>query len=273
MIRTRPLVSAFITMLAVGAAIPARAQQPISARPTTPPAAEATKPAPEPPPSKACPDCAARRRDFDGLPTQAFYLKYATSANEMNEIATTLRQLLSPDDRTFVVPSQDAIVIRAIPEDLALAQKILDNLDRPKKAWRLTYTLTEIDGGKRLGSQHYSMVIADGQQATLKQGDRVPLTIASNNAGQNQVSYQDVGMSFDAQLNQINDGARLRSDVAQSSLADDKTQAAAQDPILRQSTLKSEATLIPNKPLVLGSMDMPGSTHSLQIEVLMEPLP
>ena len=275
MIRTRSIHA--LALLAASLCTPCLLHaQPAATKPDA--NASAAKPAPEPPPpSKACPDCAARRRDFDGLPTQTFYLKYATTAQEMNEIATALRQLLSPDDKTFVVQSQNAILIRAIPEDIALAQKVLDNLDRPKKTWRLTYTITEVDGANRIGAQHYSMDVVDGQQTTIKQGNRVPVATGNYSPvipnSESKVQYQDIGMTFDATLTTIQGGARLSTEVDETSVVDDKTGEGARNPVFRQSVFKGKATLAPNKPLVLGSMDIPGSTRHLEIEVLMEPLP
>jgi hypothetical protein len=37
--------------------------------------------------------------------------------------------------------------------------------------------------------------------------------------------------------------------------------------------LKGESLLAPGKPLMLGSVDIPGSTSHLDVEVVMEPLP
>lgn len=253
----------------------------LHAQPTSAKSADASANQSQPSATKSSSDSSTppRRHDDGTWPTRTFYLKYATTQNDINEIATAIRQLLPPPVQTFVIAGEDAIVMHADPDDLALVQKLLDDLDRPKKSWRLTYTVTEMDGTNRIGAQHYSMVVADGQQATLKQGDRVPVTIAPY-ASENRVTYQDVGMSFDTRLDRIKDGARLRSEVTQSSIAGDKSSVtdgkpgiAAQDPVFRQATLKSQADLAPNKPLVLGSMDIPGSTRHLEIEVLMEPLP
>jgi hypothetical protein len=46
-----------------------------------------------------------------------------------------------------------------------------------------------------------------------------------------------------------------------------------QEPIIRQSSLRSTSLLAPNKPQVLGSLDIPGGASHLDIEVLMQPLP
>ncbi|HEY2861381.1 MAG TPA: secretin N-terminal domain-containing protein [Terracidiphilus sp.] len=247
---------------------------------TKPAEASAAKSVQEAPASKTCPDCAARRKDYDSLPTRTFYFKYASQAADMNEIATAMRQLLPSEDRVYLVPAQGAILIRAIPEDLALAQKVIDDLDRPKKTWRLTYTLTEMDGDKRVGTQHYAMDMVEGQQANLQQDSKVPVPTGTYSAGgasgattgvQTSFTYQNVGITFNATLVPQAAGARLQSDIQQNGLAD--TTGTAGPVVFRSSSLKGAYLLTPGKPLVLGTMDAPGSTHHFQIEVLMEPLP
>jgi type II secretory pathway component GspD/PulD (secretin) len=136
-----------------------------------------------------------------------------------------------------------------------------------------------MDGEKRVGTQHYSMVLANGQEAILKQGDRVPIatsgTVNSAMPGSTQAQfvYQDIGMTFGATLSELHEGARLRTDVVQTSLATEKPAFTAPDPVIRQTEFKGEAVLSAGKPLVLGSMDIPGSTRHFQIEALIEPLP
>ena len=73
------------------------------------------------------------------------------------------------------MPSQSAISIRGSAEDIALAQKILSDLDKTKKIYRLTYTMTEKDGGKTIGVQHFSIIVASGSRTDFKQGSRVPV--------------------------------------------------------------------------------------------------
>jgi hypothetical protein len=81
-------------------------------------------------------------------------------------------------------------------------------------------------------------------------------------------------MNFDATLTGMGNNAMLKSSVEQSSVAPEKSDiGGVQEPIVRQSSLKGVALLAPGKPQLLGSMDIPGSTTRLDIEVLMEPLP
>jgi type II secretory pathway component GspD/PulD (secretin) len=209
------------------------------------------------------------------------YLNNAVQQSDANEVVTMLRNALDMCDKIYLVANQGAIVMEAPPDQLALAQKLITDLDRPKKNYRLTFTVTELDGSKQIGTQHFAMVAVSGQDTVLKQGSKIPVATGSYSAGgsnsagvQTQFTYIDVGMNFDATLTEMGNNAMLKSSVEQSSVAPERSViAGVQEPIVRQSSLKGESLLAPGKPLALGSMDIPGSTSHLNIEVLMEPLP
>ena len=218
---------------------------------------------------------AAANARMDSRPFQTFYLANATQTNDANEITLTVRNLIDPSAKTYVVPGQNAITVRGTPDEIALAQKIISELDRPKKTYRLTFTIIETDGSKRVGVQHYAMVVAAGQRTTLKQGSKVPIATGSYSAtgataAQTQFTYVDVGMNFDVTLDEVVNGARLRSKVEQLGIAEQTSGVGLQDPIIRQSVLEGTSFLTLGKPLVLGSIDIPGSTRHLDVEVVME---
>jgi len=204
---------------------------------------------------------------------QTIYLTNLTQQNDANDLQTDLRNML-PKARLYYVPSQSAISLRGTPEDIALAQKILVDLDRVKKTYRLTYTITESDGGKVIGTQHVALIVASGGKTVLKQGNKVPLVTGgsepANLAQSSQVQYMDVGLSIEASLEGSLDSVRLRTKVEQSSVADEKSSVGAQDPVIRQTTLEGTSTLVQGKPLVLGSLDVPGSTRHQEIAVVAE---
>lgn len=142
------------------------------------------------------------------------------------------------------------------------------------KTYRLTYTFTELDGGKRVGTQHFSVIVTSGSQTTLKQGSKIPVVTGTYNAGvagtQTQMTYLDVGQNIDAFLEESVDGMKLRSKIEQSSIAEEKSSVGAQDPIVRQTVLVGTLILTPGKPVVLGSLDIAGTTRHLDVEVVME---
>jgi type II secretory pathway component GspD/PulD (secretin) len=216
---------------------------------------------------------AAVKTCTDG-PVQTIYLSNVSQVNDANELVTAIRNMVRPDTRVYLVPSQNAILIRCSADEVAIAQKIVNDLDRPRKNYRLTYTLTEMDGGKRIGTQHFSLMAASGQRTTLKQGSKIPVVTGSFTSGtattQTQNTYLDIGMNFDATPTEVAGGAMLKTKVEQSSIAEEKSGMGAQDPVVRQTVLEGTTMLALGKPLILGSIDLPGSTRHLDVEVMME---
>lgn len=205
---------------------------------------------------------------------QTLYLTALTNEHDANEIQTDLRNML-PHAKLYYVPSQSALSIRGTREDISLAQKIVSDLDRTRKIYRLTYTITETDSGKRLSQQRFSLIVASGSKTDFKQGSKVPLVTGSYNTAapereNTQVQYQDVGFEIEASLEGYVDGVRLSSKIAESSIAEEKSGIGPQDPIFRQTTLTGTSTLVQGKPLVLGSLDIPGSMRHQEVEVVSE---
>ena len=141
------------------------------------------------------------------------------------------------------------------------------------KTYRLTYTLTETDGGKRVGTQHLAMIVVSGRKTVLKQGNRVPLvtgSVSTSGGPQMQVQYLDIGLNSDASIEEANDVVKLNTAVEQSSIAEEKSGLGTQDPIVRQAKLEGTSILTAGKPLILGSIDIPSTAKRLDIEVVME---
>lgn len=227
----------------------------------------------------------AERQSFSPRPPasefvfKTYYLSNIGQQNDANEVLIALRNMLEPWTKMILVSSRRAIEISAPPDQQALAQKIIADIDRPQKTWRLTYTLAESDSGKRIGVQHLSLVLASGQRTTLKQGDKIPVMTGTYQAkgdtqgAQTQFQYLDIGMNFDATIEDLPSGLYLKTKVEQSSLADEHMSGPlAPEPILRQTSLEGVSVITPGKPLTLGSVDVPGSTRHIDIEVVAEPV-
>jgi general secretion pathway protein D len=77
------------------------------------------------------PDQPQKRRDYEEQVVQMFYLANTTLPQDMTEIVTGLRQLLDLK-RIQQVNSQNAVIIRDTPDKLAIAEKIIRELDNAK---------------------------------------------------------------------------------------------------------------------------------------------
>jgi type II secretory pathway component GspD/PulD (secretin) len=116
--------------------------------------------------------------------------------------------------------------------------------------------------------------VLTGRKTTLRQGSRIPILTGSVSADTNtpstQVQYVDVGLNIDATLEGSPESLRLQTRVEQSSLAEEKAGIGAQDPIIRQTALEGDALISQGKPLLLGSLDIPGGMRRQEIEVVSE---
>ena len=211
----------------------------------------------------------------DTRPLRTFILQTGSSANDANDVLTAIRVMVDPEVRVFLSPSANAISVRATPTQLQLIEKLLSEINQPRKQYRLTYTLTELDAGKRIGVQSFAVIVAAGGRTSLKDGSKIPIvtgTLSKDSKDpETQFNYLDIGLNIDASLDDFANGARLRTKVEQSSAAEEKTISGINEPLIRQSVLEGTSFLTPGKPVSLGSFDIPGSTRHLDVSVVMEP--
>jgi general secretion pathway protein D len=86
--------------------------------------------------------------DLDDQAVQTFYLANPAQQSDANEIYTAIRQLLPPEVKSFFIASQNAIVMRGSSDDLGLAQKILNDLDRARPEVVVDVAILEVNRDK-----------------------------------------------------------------------------------------------------------------------------
>ncbi|MGA9585878.1 MAG: hypothetical protein WBQ95_11160 [Terracidiphilus sp.] len=216
---------------------------------------------------------AAQTQVADQKPAEGYatlYLANLTDVREANDAVTDLRNML-PKAKIYRVDSANAISIYATPEDIERAQKILADIDRPRKTYRLTYTIS--DGTTQGVPQRFVMIVGSGNKITLKQGARVPIVTGTYGTGSDQntqVQYMDVGINLDATLEGHGDEMRLRTKIEQTSVAEEKSNVGIQDPVIHQSVMEGESAIALGKPVLLGSVDIPGSGKRVEVSVVAE---
>lgn len=76
-------------------------------------------------------DNVTKRRDYEEQVTRIFYLQNLTSPQELQEVMTGMRTVTDVR-KVFPVNSQSAIVVRGTADQVALAEKVLLDLDKAK---------------------------------------------------------------------------------------------------------------------------------------------
>lgn len=196
---------------------------------------------------------------------RTFFLKNVTDVHDLNDIQTALRNMVSRA-KIYADATDNAITIRGTVEDLDMAQKLIAELDRPKQVYRVTYTIDVMDSGKRVSSRTVSVVVPENGKGTLKQGKRVPLATGTSGTGSDQTTqfqYIDIGMNLEANAT----GPQLRTKIEETAVTEDKSIAGVQEPVIQQTMFEGSSPLVTTKPVVLGTVDVPGSTHQERISV------
>ena len=73
----------------------------------------------------------SKRAELDEEAVQTFYLTNAWQQNDLTDVQTAIRNVL-PNAHAYGVASQNAIVMRGTPDELLLAQKLVNDLDKAR---------------------------------------------------------------------------------------------------------------------------------------------
>jgi general secretion pathway protein D len=74
-----------------------------------------------------------KRTDLEETAVRTFYLANAWQTNDLTDVQTAIRNVLTGGSfKIYGVPSQNAIVVRGTPDELMLAQKLVNDLDKAR---------------------------------------------------------------------------------------------------------------------------------------------
>ncbi|MCI0355524.1 MAG: cohesin domain-containing protein [Acidobacteria bacterium] len=76
-------------------------------------------------------DTTAKRKELEQNVIRTFYLSNLSAPTELQDVVNTLRQILELA-RVQQLPSQGAVVVRGTPDQVALAEKLINDIDKAK---------------------------------------------------------------------------------------------------------------------------------------------
>jgi general secretion pathway protein D len=111
---------------------------------------------------------ATKHRDLEEQAIETFYLSNAWQQNDLNDVQTALRNVLGANFKVYAVASQNAIVVRGTPDELLLAQKLVDDLDKARPEVVVDISVLEVSKNwqRTLGIEWPSSVGVALQPAT-----------------------------------------------------------------------------------------------------------
>jgi hypothetical protein len=139
--------------------------------------------------------------------------------------------------------------------------------EKPVSAYRLEFSINELDDGKKINARHYSVNLTDDDSSKeLKIGTRVPVE-----AEPGKFQYVDVGTSILCRMiarpNTLNSlSLQVKAEISSFALPDQGTRGGEQA-LIRQMTISGGTLVVSDKPVIIGSVDDPNSKRQYQLEV------
>ncbi len=118
-------------------------------------------------------DNVTKRRDYEDEVVKVFYLRNPTSVQEFQEIITTIRSV-SDVRRMFTFNAQNAVVVRDTVDKVALVEKLLHDMDKPKAEIVVDMIVMEANSDR-------SRTLAAGLVSNGTNGLAVPLAFTPRN--------------------------------------------------------------------------------------------
>ncbi len=135
--------------------------------------------------------------------------------------------------------------------------------EKPVHAYRLDFSVNELEDGKKLNSRQYSLNLNADDANEIKIGTKVPV-----DSGHEQFQYMDVGTSIWCRIGERPDGIAMsvRADISNFAIPEQGT-GREPHPMIRQFRINASTLAVPGKPMVVGSVDDPNSKRQFQLEV------
>ena len=267
-------------------------------------------------------DTRAKRQQLEQVALQVFYLGNATQPADLNDVQTALRNVLI-EAKLYGLPGQNAIVVRGTPDQLLLAEMLIDDFDKARPEVVIDVAVLQVDQDKirniglqwpqtltaslvttstasgatltlndlaNLTAKNFSLTVGtaavdmlmtdsdtrilqnprlratDGQKATLKIGERIPVatgSFASPTASaasasplvNTQFQYIDVGVNIEMQPTIHFDGdVSLKLKVEISSETGSTTISGVTEPIIGQQMVEETIRLKEGESNILGGL-------------------
>jgi general secretion pathway protein D len=194
-------------------------------------------------------DTRVKRTSLESQALQTFYLSNTAQQNDANELMTALRNVMDPSVKVFLVPSQNAIVMRGTPDQLLVAQKLIDDLDRARAE-------VVIDVA----------VLAVSKDKVRNLGIQLPQTLTAVLQSTSTDSNAKFNLNDLAHLNAKNFQVTVGSAAANLLLTDSETRI-MQNPRLRATDGQKATLKIGSKiPIATGSYATPTAASSAAVQ-------
>jgi hypothetical protein len=196
---------------------------------------------------------------------KVFYLSNISQPTELQDFVNLMRTIAEVG-RIQQIPSEQLVVVRGTPEQIAFAQQMADEINKDKRrfggiGYRLDFKVNESEGAKKLRSRTYALVTDGRENARLAIEKQSPAATVARNIECHVVAENErtIELSVDATLSGFSTTEFGKDDKSglNSPGSPDPTQLHVKDRVLLEL----------GKPTVIGIVDDPDSERTFQLEV------
>ncbi|MGB8888056.1 MAG: cohesin domain-containing protein [Candidatus Korobacteraceae bacterium] len=201
-------------------------------------------------------DTPAKRKELEQSVIRTFYLTNLSQPNELQDLVNILRTLLDTQ-RLQQFPSQQAIVVRGTPDQIAMAGKLIEDLDksRPEVVVEIAIMQVTRDKMRNLGINPPTSVSVSLQQSTPTTSTTTTVTGAAGNTGTattgsttGQITLNTLG-----NLNATNFSVTIPSATANFLMSDSSSKLIQQPQIRASDGQKASLKIGERVPVATGS--------------------
>jgi len=194
---------------------------------------------------------ATKRKELDEQAVQTFYLTNAWQANDLTDVQTAMRNVL-PNLKVAAVASQNAIVVRGTPDELMLAGKLVNDLDKARPEVVVDVAILEVSKNweRNIG---ISWPASIGFQLQPLTSTTTPVTPTGGGVTPAPTTSSSLTLSNLGALNSGNIAVSVSSATANLLLTDSNTRI-LQNPRIRSSDMQKATMKIGSRiPIATGS--------------------
>jgi general secretion pathway protein D len=196
-------------------------------------------------------DNPAKRKDLEQSVIKTFYMANLSQPTELQDVVNALRQILEVS-RIQPLPSQGAIVVRGTPDQIMLAQKLVDDLDKSKPEVIVDVAIMQVSRDKK---RSLGINPPTSASVSLQPNINTGTTTNNNNIGTTNPTTTTNGISLNA-LGNLNatDFQVTISQAAATALFSDNNTRLLQNPQIRSVDGQKASLKIGEKvPIATGS--------------------
>ena len=196
-------------------------------------------------------DNANKRRDYEDLVTRTFYLSNVNTPAELQEIVTTIRTIADLQ-RVTVCNNQFAIIARGEAGKIALAEKIVNDLDKPRS--EVLVDILVLEATSTFSKQLSTALASTGLNVPVTFSPRSSIQVTtSSSSSSSSTASSAISLASLGHLSSADYAVTLPGALLQAALSDARTKIMQAPQIRAVDNAKAVLKIGEREPIASGS--------------------